>query len=244
MKIKLVIHYDGTRFMGWQRQPGKLTIQGKIEDALYKLYHRNLKIYGASRTDAGVHAKGQVAHFIAPITGAPPKNLAHKINPYLPSDIRIRSAEKVADDFHARESARSKRYEYVILNHPHEISTSLHLWWVTHPLDIVPMNEACQYLLGSHDFSSFQSSGSHSPTPIREIFEAFWKREKDHVIFTIRGSGFLKFMVRNLVGTLTLVGQKKITPLDFKAILEKKNRSDAGATAPACGLTLIEICYA
>ena len=227
MRIKLTIAYTGTRFSGWQRQQGRLTIQEKIEDALFKIFRQKTILYGASRTDAGVHAEGQVAHFI------PPKTL-HKndyvrmINSNLPEDIRIISSEIVPDSFHARESAKSKLYEYHVSN----LTLSLSL-----------MNDACQYLIGEHDFTSFQSSGSHTSTTFRTILEAAWRKEDNFLIFGIRGTGFLKYMVRNIVGTLCLVGSGKINPLDFKNILEKKNRSIAGATAPACELVLKKIYY-
>ncbi len=243
MRIKLTIEYTGTRFSGWQRQPGRLTIQEKIEDALFKIFRHKTILYGASRTDAGVHAEGQVAHLI------PPKNLpkmdyVRMLNSNLPEDIRIVSGEPVSDSFHARESAQSKLYEYYILNQskPSKKSSST-AWWVPDALDIEPMNDACQYLIGEHDFTSFQSSGSQTQTTLRTILEAAWREEDDFLIFGIKGTGFLKFMVRNIVGTLCLVGRGKISPSDFKNILEKKNRSTAGATAPACGLVLKKIYY-
>ena len=243
MRIKLTIEYTGTRFSGWQRQQGRLTIQEKIEDALFKIFHEKTVIYGASRTDAGVHAEGQVAHFIPPMN-LPKIDYVRMINLNLPEDIRIVSSEILPDSFHARESALCKLYEYYIFNQS-KPSKNYHStsWWVPDTLDISSMNDTCQYLLGEHDFTSFQSSGSYTSTTLRTILEASWRYEENFLIFSIKGTGFLKYMVRNIVGTLCLVGNHKISSMDFKNILEKKNRSSAGVTAEARGLVLKKIFY-
>ena len=243
MKIKLIISYDGTRFSGWQRIPGKLTLQEKVEDALFKIFRHKVTAYGASRTDAGVHAEGQVAHFI-PLQTHKKINMVHSMNRELPEDIRILAAEVVPDSFHARESAKSKDYTYNILNTEKPIkkyhSTS---WWRSETFDVNRMNEACQFIIGEHDFTSFQSSGSVTSSTMRTILEASWEQQDLFLNFNIHGTGFLKYMIRNLVGTLCWVGIGKISPDDFKKILDKKNRSFAGQTAPASGLSLIKVNY-
>ncbi len=243
MKIKLTIEYEGTRFSGWQRQASRLTVQEKIEDALFRMFHKKVVIFGASRTDAGVHAEGQVAHF-SPPQELPKIDYSKALNSLLPRDIRVLSAEKVSDDFHAQKNAKSKLYEYYILNQgkPSALHRSFS-WWRAEEMNIEAMNEASQYLVGEHDFASFQSSGSQVKTSTRTVLEAHWRREEGFLIFGVRGTGFLKYMIRNIVGTICLVGSHKITPLDFKNILGKKNRSQAGPTAPANGLVLKQIYY-
>ncbi|MBI2027269.1 MAG: tRNA pseudouridine(38-40) synthase TruA, partial [Deltaproteobacteria bacterium] len=230
MRIKLIIKYNGTHYYGWQRLGDKPTIQGEIENALYRIHRRRTQIYGASRTDAGVHADGQVAHFI-PLESTFDINYVQALNQHLPNDIRILSSEGVADNFHARESSQSKLYEYYLA-----VGRSLPYycahWTRSQKLDVELMNKACQFILGEHDFKSFQSSGSRTKTSVRKILEASWRTEGDKYIFHIHGTAFLKYMIRNLVGTLSLVGSGKISVSDFVKILNKKNRSSAGSTAP------------
>ena len=242
VKIKIKIKYNGTNYFGWQRIPGKPTIQEEIEKALFQFHRVKIQIYGASRTDAGAHADGQIAHFIPPQTIVP-IDYAGQLNSYLPKDIRILSAEVVPHEFHARESSHSKVYEYCITTNPEDSCYYCVYWKRFRALDIMLMNEACQYILGEHDFKSFQSSGSRTKTTIRKILHASWRQEAGRYIFHIQGTAFLKYMVRNLVGSMCLVGNKKMRVSDFENIMNKKNRSSAGPTAPSGGLVLKEIIY-
>ncbi|MBI2608148.1 MAG: tRNA pseudouridine(38-40) synthase TruA [Deltaproteobacteria bacterium] len=250
MKIKLTIKYNGAKYLGWQRQKTRPTIQRKIEEALYKIFHQKVIIYGASRTDAGVHAEGQVAHFTPPPSfqptavgtswnpGSPafrPLNsCVQKINSYLPEDIRIVMAEEVQDSFHAREDSVSKLYEYSIFNGKNPTKKDKTMsWWRPKKLNILLMNEACGYLIGEHDFRLFQTSGSRTKTTFRTILEAAWRQEEDFLVFKIQGTGFLKHMIRNIVGAMYLVGSGQINPAHMIR----------GPTAPACGLSLKKIFY-
>ncbi|MBI2609412.1 MAG: tRNA pseudouridine(38-40) synthase TruA [Deltaproteobacteria bacterium] len=243
MKIKLEIQYDGTHYAGWQRQKNGISIQEKIEEGLQKLFGERVVLHGASRTDSGVHAKLQVAHFRA---SKILKNIdyALALNTQLPHDIRILSSQEVSEDFHAMRSTKSKIYEYFIYNKP--VKSALyyrHSLWVPQKLDVLAMDEASQYLVGVHDFKSFQASNSCFKTTVREIFGIKWKEKEEFLVFSIQGSGFLKYMVRIIVGTLLEVGKGNVTPLEFKEILNSKDRSQAGRTARPQGLFLKEVLY-
>jgi tRNA pseudouridine38-40 synthase len=245
MNYKVVVEYDGTLYHGWQVQRGVLTIQGRMEDALGRILRRPTRVHGAGRTDAGVHAVGQVAHFFAdwPHSAA---DLQRACNALLPPDITITSLQPNDDDFHARFSAKSKTYMYTILNKPLRSPLGrLYSWHVPQPLDIKGLNDAADHLKGSHDFAAFGSPTDGTSSTVREIFEAAWSEGVPPGIlqFTIRGTGFLRYMVRSLVGTLVLVGRAKISPDDFHGILISCDRSKSGPTAPARGLCLHSVDY-
>ncbi|MCX5872477.1 MAG: tRNA pseudouridine(38-40) synthase TruA [Deltaproteobacteria bacterium] len=244
-KFKTVVEYDGTNYHGWQLQPNVSTIQGEIEKALEKIFHTRIVVYGAGRTDAGVHASGQVAHLIAPWNHST-ENLKRAFNALLPEDISIRDVCLAPDDFHARHSAVSKTYQYQILNQDiRSPLRRLYNWEVSQPLDLSKLQEASDLLVGAHDFATFGTPTSGTPSTVREIFEAVWGKTDGGatLIFTIRGSGFLRFMVRGLVGTLVRVGSGKITVPDFGKILESRDRSKSGPAAPPQGLSLISVEY-
>lgn len=250
--IKLSLEYDGTDFCGFELQPGKRTIRGELEKALKRIYKRPVKFYAASRTDAGVHAVGQVVSFKPPID-IPLKRLPAALNSVLPGDIRIRKAEETAKTFNARFNAKAKVYEYLIFNSvvmPPQLRKLA--WHVKPELDLSAMRSAAKILVGKHDFSSFCASGGDDKDFVRKILKLDIRNSKleiwqGHVLrilrFRVTGNGFLYKMVRNLMGTLVDVGLGRLKPIEVKRILEAKNRRLAGRTAPAYGLCLISVKY-
>ena len=243
--IKLIIEYDGSAYHGWQKQcNAHHTIQQILEDKIEIITREKPKLHSSGRTDAGVHAINQVANFRTTSLIPPPK-LMLGINSLLPSDITIKSVEDVDPEFHARYSARSKVYLYRILNRRARAGLyRKYCWHVHNPLDLDVMVEAASYLQGRHDFSSFCAANSDTEGTEREVLDTCLQRlEGDFVHFTIEATGFLKYMVRNIIGTLVHVGIGKLTPADFKAILEAKNRTLAGPTAPPQGLFLKQVNY-
>ncbi len=242
--IKLIIEYDGTNYQGWQVQPKGVTIQGMIEKKLTLLTKEAVHLVGSGRTDAGVHAFGQVAHFKTQ-SQMEVRSIQRALNSLLPPDIVIKGIEEVEEFFHARKESKSKVYEYRILNRA--FRSALHrgyAWHIPQKLDLNEMKEAAQELIGEHDFSSFRSVGSPTRTAVRRVIRAEWKRGREGLIrFEIEASGFLKQMVRAVVGTLVEVGKGKISPEEFRRILDLKDRKKAGPTAPAHGLFLKEVKY-
>lgn len=254
--FKLIIEYDGTQFLGWQRQKEDPTIQGELESSLSHILNQKIYIRGSGRTDAGVHALGQVAHFHAN-TQMDPLVLKKGVNSLVNSAIVVRECCVVDETFHAQYHAKSKEYNYYILNRPDPCAIgSAYLWQVKKPLDLMAMNQCCDMITGVHDFKSFENTGSPKTSSIREIYFAFVETlekmdplekteplEKDRIIFKISASGFLKNMVRNLMGTLVDVGLHKINPKEFNQILMARDRSLASRTAPAKGLFLKQVNY-
>ena len=242
--IKLVIAYDGTNYHGWQVQPNKRTIQGTIEAQLKKIIAEEVRIIGSGRTDAGVHALNQVANFKTH-SDLSPDIIRKALNSLLPEDIYIKEAEYVPLNFHARYMAKAKIYEYRILNREEpDIFNRRYHWHVIPPLDIDKMKEALSMLIGTHDFSSFMSSKSSVKDPVRTIMRAELIEEKNKFLkIIIEANGFLKHMVRNIVGTLVQLGYGKISLDKFKYIIEAKDRREAGKKAPARGLFLVEVKY-
>lgn len=244
-KFKAILEYDGAAYHGWQFQANLPTVQATVEEALGRILGTSTRLHGAGRTDAGVHASGQVAHFLAEWNHEP-EALQCGLNALLPPDITVREVAPVADDFHARHSARSKTYAYRILNRPLRSSlVRLYAWHVPSPLDVALMEEASAFLLGSHDFAAFGSPTDGTPSTVREILHAHWGREtqEETLTFRICGTGFLRYMVRSLVGTLVFVGHGKLTPQQFAEILESRDRSLSGPTAPPHGLCLESVEY-
>lgn len=248
--IKLLIAFDGTDFHGWQLQPDAPTIQGEIERHLATIHNRKITLHGAGRTDAGVHALGMVAHFHTD------KKLQcsvflKSLNSMLPPSIRILQATNEPLSFHSRFSARGKTYDYSIFNGPIMLPQQrLYSVHIHSPMDIDKMQECLDSIQGTHDFACFETSGSRDPNhtdgkgSIRTITNAKITLSKDnYVSFSITGDGFLRHMVRNIVGTTLEVGLHRRTIEEFRGALYSKKRSEAGATAPAHGLTLREIYY-
>ncbi len=242
--IKLIIEYDGTNYQGWQVQAKGATIQGIIEEKLSTITEERIHLAGSGRTDSGVHALAQVANFKTK-SQLDVRSIQKALNSLLPPDIVIQRAEEVEDDFHARKAAMGKVYEYRILNR--ELRSAFHhgyAWHIPQKLDLEEMRKATRILIGEHDFSSFRSVGTPTRTAIREINRAEWKKDRDGLIrFEIEANGFLKQMVRAIVGTLVEVGRGKIDSGEFQKILDSKDRKMAGPTAPAHGLFLKEVKY-
>lgn len=243
MRTAIVIEYIGKNYVGWQRQDNGISVQQVIEDVLYKLEHRQITIYGAGRTDAGVHALGQVAHIESQLT-IPAERLSFALNTYLPDDIRIKNAYEVPDTFHARKSAKAKWYRYVFFNGKQESvffnTTSVQ---VKAKIDLERMNEALQYLIGIHDFRGFMTSGSNAKTTIRAIYEARAFKDGDYVVIDILGSGFLYNMMRIIAGSTLKISLYRAEPIWIKQIIDGADRSLAGKTYDAKGLTLMHIYY-
>ncbi len=242
--FKLVIEYDGTGFYGWQRQKKEQTIQGELEKVLSLILNQEIHIHGSGRTDAGVHALGQVAHFHAN-TRINPADLKKGVNSLIKHAIVIQECSPVPNEFHARYNAQSKEYLYHVLNRPQGCAIGRdYLWHIRQPLDLGNMNICSDLLVGPHDFKSFENTGSPRSSSVREVFSARWNSQtEDKLVFKISASGFLKNMVRNLVGTLINVGLGKISPEEFEQILLACDRTLASATAPARGLFLNRVIY-
>jgi tRNA pseudouridine38-40 synthase len=242
--IRLLLEYDGTRYHGWQRQADAVTIQQTLEEALKRLIGEQVALIGSGRTDAGVHARGQVASFRT--ASAIPLQAFHKgLNSLLPKDIAVLEASEAEPSFHARKSALSKTYEYRILNRPSRSPLHHHYgWWISHVLDLEAMITAAAALPGEHDFTAFRASGSDNNNPVRRVLAATWRAEPGGWLsFTITATGFLRGMVRSLVGTLVEVGRGKTPPTILAELLTSRARHLAGPTAPPQGLYLVEVFY-
>ena len=242
--FKLIIEYDGTNYHGWQRQKEDATIQGEIEKALWVMTRNHVILIGSGRTDAGVHALGQVANFRCD-TNLEPDMFQRGLNSLLRDDIVIKSCRRVDDAFHARYDAVSKIYHYSIFNKPVPAAINRqYAWSIRKRLDIEAMQVAASYITGNHDFKAFEGSGSPRSHTTRHVMVADLIETDDlRLTFRIEADGFLRFMVRNIVGTLVDVGLGKRAPAEFNEILKSKDRTMAGATAPAQGLCLMEVKY-
>lgn len=242
--FKISIEYDGSNYHGWQRQAADRTIQGEIETALMTMTGHRITLTGSGRTDAGVHARNQVANFQCETRLAP--EAFHKgLNSLLPEDIVITSCEMAPETFHARYDAKSKIYHYRMLNRPLPVAISRqYAWHIRKKLDLEAMRNALRFIAGTHDFKAFEGSGSPRTDTVRCILHAdLVHTDGGYIVFKIEGDGFLKFMVRNIVGTLVNVGLGKMTPDDFKRVLDSKDRGLAGITAPPHGLFLMDVKY-
>jgi len=242
--FKLIIEYDGSRYHGWQRQKNEPSIQGEIENALERMTAQRVTVIGSGRTDAGVHAEGQVANFKCD-TRLKPEAVMNGLNSLLAEDIKIKVCEQVDASFHARYDAKSKVYRYRILNRPTPAAIGRqYQWFIGRALDREAMQKAIAHIIGRHDFKAFEGSGSPRQSSTRQVYSAdLFAHEGGLLIFHVEADGFLRYMVRNIVGTLVDVGLQKRTPHDFKQILDSKDRAQASATAPAQGLTLIRVNY-
>ncbi|MFZ0275302.1 MAG: tRNA pseudouridine synthase A [Candidatus Sulfotelmatobacter sp.] len=261
--LKLILSYDGTDFAGWQVQPNALTIQGTLASAIGRITGEKVSPQGSGRTDAGVHALAQVATF-ATESPVPTANFAKALNDILPASVRVLGVEEAAADFHARKSARAKTYRYRIYRAavcPPFLAR--YVWHYPFPLDEAAMSRAAGQVEGEHDFTSFaavdpersagvppafagenvQGRDASPASNVRRIFSSSWERQGDESVYTVKGSGFLHHMVRNLVGTFILVGKGTLQVEDVTRILEASSRSAAGATAPASGLCLVNVEY-
>ena len=245
--LKLTVAYDGTDFAGWQIQPEAATVQGTLSSAIGRITGEKVLPQGSGRTDAGVHALAQAATFQTDSV-IPTGNFVVALNDILPASIRVLSAEEVAADFHPRKSAQAKTYRYRIYREAIcSPFLSRYVWHYPYPLDEPAMREAAPLLEGEHDFTSFAAvdpeRGREGVSNVRRIFASQWRRESCELIYEVRGNGFLHHMVRNLVGTFLLVGKGTLKPADVTRILGARDRSAAGATAPASGLHLVDVEY-
>ncbi len=242
--FKITIEYDGSAYHGWQRQATDRTIQGEIENVLMTMTGNRVALTGSGRTDAGVHAFNQVANFRCD-TSLSSEVFQKGLNSLLPEDIVITSCEAVPEKFHARYDVKSKTYHYRIFNRSLPVAIfRQYAWYIRKKLDLDAMRSALRFIVGSHDFKAFEGSGSPRANSVRRVMNAdLVKTDDGYIVLKIEGDGFLKFMVRNIVGTLVDVGFGKITPDDFKRILVSKDRNLAGITAPAHGLFLMNVKY-
>jgi tRNA pseudouridine38-40 synthase len=242
--IKLTLEYDGSRFFGFQRQKDEPTIQAALEEALSKLFNRRMKISAAAgRTDAGVHAEGQVVNFKTD-SKLPLERIQKSLNALLPKDIAVKEIEEVHADFHARYGARWKTYEYTVLNS--SIRSPLqngHVYQFHYPLDLAKMKKAARRLLGRHDFKAFQATGSSARSSIRFIRRIHIERRGNLIRFTLEADGFLYHMVRRLVGTILEVGRGALSLADFLKLFGGRKRFLAGPTVPSHGLSLALVRY-
>lgn len=251
---KITLQYDGTDYCGWQLQPdGMPTVQEDLENAIYKFCGQNIRVTVAGRTDSGVHAHGQVVHFDLdygdrPLTGY---GLTKALNAHLrPKPVAVMKAEKVSDDFHARFGAKNKLYRYrMVIRSAPPVLDRRFVWHHRYDLDLDNMRKAAAILLGTHDFTSFRDSECQAKSPLRtldridifeEIYDTFGGK---HIIFELEAQSFLHHQCRNIIGTLVKIGKGHIKPDEMKSILEARDRTKAGMTAPACGLSLVRIDY-
>ncbi len=244
MRVKLTIAYDGTAYCGWQVQPNGITVQQVLNETLSEFFHQKISVVGASRTDSGVHALCNVCAFDVD-TKMPAEKISYALNQFLPEDISVVDSCEVSEDFHPRFQKGKKTYEYKILNSklPNPV-VRLYSLFYHRPLDVKKMQEAAAYLVGEHDFTSFSSVHAQTNTFVRTIYVCdVTKDESDMITIHIEGNGFLYNMVRIITGTLIEVGNGRIPPEKMKEILEAKDRSKAGPTAPPEGLMLVEIQY-
>lgn len=242
-KVVLIVEYDGTNYHGFQLQAGEPTIQGEMELALRKLTGENTRVIAASRTDAGVHARGQVASFRTGSRLLPPV-FVRGLNYYLPRDIAVKAAYKVRDSFNVRRHALSRDYDYHILNSPTRSPLQASFsYLVSAPLDANAMNEAGHYLIGDHDMASFTSGDVTTRNTRRMVYQAAIRQDGEFIIFNIVANSFLPHQVRHTVGALIQVGLGKMTVTEFNRIIEERKPGLAGPTAPARGLCLVRVNY-
>ncbi len=247
--LKLILSYDGSEFAGWQVQPDAVTVQGALASAIGRITGEKVLPQASGRTDAGVHALAQVVTF-GTESSVPAANFVKALNDVLPASVRVLEVEEATLDFHARKSARAKTYRYRIYRP--DICTPFlarYVWHYPYPLDENVMSQAAGRVQGEHDFTSFAAVDPEREkegiplSNVRTIFSSGWERQGDEFIYSVTGSGFLHHMVRNLVGTFILVGKGTLRPEDITCILHARNRSAAGATAPASGLYLVNVEY-
>ena len=242
-RIRTIISYDGTNYVGWQVQPNGVSVQALLEKALYELTGEQIRIEGSGRTDSGVHAEAQVAHFDTEARMSADK-FAIAMNMHLPPDIRVLYSEASDPSFHARFSAKRKVYRYTVQLGPHadvfRRTTSLHLHYMP---DTEAMQQAASYVIGTHNFNAFKCADSSMGNTVRTVFRSEWARDGNLLVYTVEGNGFLYNMVRILVGTMLEIGSGKRQPEDLLKAIESGQRTDAGATAPAHGLCLCRVVY-
>lgn len=243
-RYKVTIEYLGTAFVGWQKQSGAASVQQILEDGIYQFSGERITIYGAGRTDAGVHALGQVAHFDL-VKYIDPYKVMQSINHFVrPYHVGIVDCSTVDQDFHARFSAKHRHYVYRIINRSGQVVIDLNrAWWIRQQLDVDMMNEAAVHLIGHHDFSSFRSKFCQAQSPVKTLSKLIVTQRDEEIRFYFSAQSFLHNMVRNIVGSIVLVGRQIWSPDTIKEVLEVRKREAAGSKAPACGLYLTKVDY-
>lgn len=241
--IKIILEYDGTEFSGWQFQPRQRTLQGTLEDAIKATTGEEMRVTASGRTDAGVHAYGQAVNFKTE-ANLDARAWLGALNHYLPRQMRVQDVEEVGPDFSARFDAKGKQYDYIIINRA--VPSPIHrnyAWHVGMPLDFEAIEAAARELVGEHDFTSLRATDCDSNTPVRELRSLDVIKDSDRIRLSLKAGGFLRHMVRNIAGTLVEVGRGRFSPEDMKAILEARDRTKAGPTAPPQGLYLVKVEY-
>jgi tRNA pseudouridine38-40 synthase len=241
--LKLTLAYDGSPFHGWQRQPNLRTVQGELEQALGRLFNHEVHVTGSGRTDAGVHAHGQVAS-VGTTRSIDTHAALRGANALLPPEIRVLQVEEAAPDFHARRSARAKTYEYRVwrdwIVSPFQCR---YVYAFPYPVDERRLDSASALFIGTHDFTSFCATATEAENRVRTVYDAQWHRDGKAWVFRIRGNGFLQYMVRSIVGTLLAAGQERLAIEQIPAIFEARDRTLAGPSVPAHGLHLVSVEY-
>lgn len=243
MRIAVGLEYDGSAYVGWQRQASGTGVQAKVENAIAAVADHPVETYCAGRTDTGVHAQGQVVHFDSEVERTT-RGWLLGINSNLPADVNATWVQPVRDDFHARFSATNRRYRYLILNRG--VRSALcrqRAWWVHEPLDEAAMQAGADLLLGEHDFSAFRAAGCQAATPVRNITTFDVERQGDWVVLCVTANAFLQHMVRNLTGALVAVGKGEQSPEWLAQVLASRDRTAGGIAAPPHGLTLVDVQY-
>ncbi|MCC8417727.1 MAG: tRNA pseudouridine(38-40) synthase TruA [Rickettsia endosymbiont of Bryobia graminum] len=243
-RYKITVEYLGTDFAGWQRQDNIMSIQQMLEEAVYKFSNEKVIVHGAGRTDSGVHAIGQIAHFDLQKTMTPYK-VMQAINHFVRShNIGITECEIVDNDFHARFSAKERQYIYRIISRSGQIIIDHNrAWWIRQPLNIEAMREGASYLIGNHDFSSFRSKDCQAKSPIKTLSKLIITKENEEIRLYFSAPSFLHNMVRNIVGSLVLVGRNIWEQEEIKKVLEARKREAAAVKAPSCGLYFLKVDY-
>jgi len=243
MKIRITLEYDGSNYSGWQLQAGQDSIQARLEAVLERIFMQKIRVHGSGRTDAGVHALGQVAAFDLP-RHFTPVDLKRAMNSLLPSDIAIVGAVAASDDFDPRRDARVRVYEYRVINRDGRSAFDFrYAWLVPAPLELRAMNAAARRFIGEHDFASFRSLGSEEKTTLRRVYVSEWSRIQNRFTYRVEASGFMRHMVRTMVATMVAAGRGRLAPAQVTALLEARERSLAPASAPPGGLFLVEVRY-
>ena len=243
MRVKVILEYDGKGYSGWQRQENANSVQSEVEKAIYKLTGHEITVHGAGRTDADVHALGQVFHFDTDET-IPAERYAAALNTKLPWDIRAIHSELVSDDFHSRFDKNTKHYQYRIINRRRPLAINRHrAWHVVMPLNAELMREGARHFLGKHDFAGFMSAHSDVEDTVRTIYHLEVLQTGEEIVIDIEGDGFLRNMVRIIAGTLVNVGLGKLKPGEVPDVIASLDRDRAGMTAPGYGLYLVEVKY-
>ena len=242
-RIRTIISYDGTDYVGWQTQNNGIAVQEKVEQAIFEITGEHVSLQGSGRTDSGVHARAQVAHFDTGVRMAADK-FAIALNTRLPADIRVLYSEEADTDFHARFSAKEKQYRYFVQTGPHaDVFARKYALHAYMPLDLRVMNEAADLVVGTHDFSAFMSTGREVENAVRTVSLSHWEQQGKFLIYRVQGNGFLYNMVRILVGTMLGMGSGRIPQDSMAKALDSLSRKDAGPTAPPHGLVLWRVKY-